>query len=612
MQLHPQNCEHAGFEPGGKLLSVCLTGRNDDYGGDFSYRMSLSINCLADAAARIGRLDDVEVVVTDWNSKVPLANELTLTDNGAAITRFAYVPPEVAEPNNHPGSEFHTTRALNTGLNIARGRFMMVMPADVLIPKHPLGRLVSLLEGQVSVFFDIGRSLMLIPRYFVPREFAPPPHRTDMLEKYLFLNSYAFRKDSVFSPAVSSSAGAILFSRQVLETVGFFNEALGGCGCNDCDFGLRANAHFPSVDVSQLGIISYDIERMAATVLWKRHVAKKEALDRWQTVCCTGESTGTVCPLQGTQLQRAEARSEEGARAADCSPARRPTTKLEDIVSCELRMMVIADRGRLGVQDEVKACHYLLAWLAHRATCFNYLEYGEEGTRCPLVVTAGNRCASATVILPSDGTAPDSHATATPLAFTPYRLGHRRVHIRFVSGDPNTAWSRLQSNSLGLTNYDIVLFRPDQLAQPVQQVDAIVARINDGGAIVLTASSSEQYSALSEHIRREHRRFASLSCPALRVGLFLDGEIDRQGMSDEAVQELLMRAWAPVLFRPRAGNPRWMLRLVASVFDSISATLRGAARLCAACSSVSRSLAITDLRALPVIVRSRFARRSRK
>jgi len=54
------------------LISFIFCGRNDNYLGDFKYRITTAINCLCRNVKKIGRLNDMEVIVVDWNSEIPL------------------------------------------------------------------------------------------------------------------------------------------------------------------------------------------------------------------------------------------------------------------------------------------------------------------------------------------------------------------------------------------------------------------------------------------------------------------------------------------------------------------------------------------------------------
>ena len=104
------------------LLSFVIAGRNDGFMGDFNWRLSTSINIMARGAAKIGRLQDIEVIIADWNSQVPLHKVLELVPEARAITRFLCVPDEVAI-SAQGDTEFDACTALNLGIRRARGEF---------------------------------------------------------------------------------------------------------------------------------------------------------------------------------------------------------------------------------------------------------------------------------------------------------------------------------------------------------------------------------------------------------------------------------------------------------------------------------------------------------
>ena len=54
------------------LISFIFCGRNDNYLGDFKYRITTTISYLCRNLKRIGRLKDIEVIIVDWNSEIPL------------------------------------------------------------------------------------------------------------------------------------------------------------------------------------------------------------------------------------------------------------------------------------------------------------------------------------------------------------------------------------------------------------------------------------------------------------------------------------------------------------------------------------------------------------
>jgi hypothetical protein len=78
------------------LLSLVLCSRNDDFQGDPRWRLETTLNHAARQAALLGRLHDVEIVVADWGSEVPLRDVVALTEDAARITRFVTVPVALA------------------------------------------------------------------------------------------------------------------------------------------------------------------------------------------------------------------------------------------------------------------------------------------------------------------------------------------------------------------------------------------------------------------------------------------------------------------------------------------------------------------------------------
>src|ERR1043166_7808111 len=102
-----------------KALSMVICGRNDNYMGNFLYRVTTAINYLARNVERAGRADTVELLVADWNSEVPLSSALELTPAARSITRFVCTPPSLAVAKQQPDQNFHHALAYNSALRRA-------------------------------------------------------------------------------------------------------------------------------------------------------------------------------------------------------------------------------------------------------------------------------------------------------------------------------------------------------------------------------------------------------------------------------------------------------------------------------------------------------------
>ena len=62
----------------GKLLSLILCSRNDSYMGNSRWRLEVTLNLALINAKRANFLEDLEIIVSDWGSEIPLRDVLQL------------------------------------------------------------------------------------------------------------------------------------------------------------------------------------------------------------------------------------------------------------------------------------------------------------------------------------------------------------------------------------------------------------------------------------------------------------------------------------------------------------------------------------------------------
>jgi len=115
-------------------LSVVVTTRNDDHGGDPLKRLQAFVNCFDEQCRRTGL--DAELIVVEWNPPPdrPLVSSLLRLPSPAACTyRFIDVPPEL-----HGQLAFADVLPLfqmiakNVGIRRARGRFILATNIDII------------------------------------------------------------------------------------------------------------------------------------------------------------------------------------------------------------------------------------------------------------------------------------------------------------------------------------------------------------------------------------------------------------------------------------------------------------------------------------------------
>src|SRR5262249_49549919 len=113
-------------------LSLILCSRNDEYMGNSRWRLETTLNSLGERIHRLGRSADVEVLVADWGSDVPLADAMTLEPAAAAIVSFVTIPPGVARARQGD-SPFPEVLALNAAARRARGDYIGRIDQDTLV-----------------------------------------------------------------------------------------------------------------------------------------------------------------------------------------------------------------------------------------------------------------------------------------------------------------------------------------------------------------------------------------------------------------------------------------------------------------------------------------------
>ena len=137
-----------------KLLSVCMTARNDAYCGNFLYRLETAINHLAENVTSLKLSDTVEILITDWNSEKRIGDAIKLNSEAVRICRFISVPQILAKQHNPDNREFNTSLSVNVSIRRATAKFLMFMPCDIIFPRTGFKNLMDLLKGEIAVPFE--------------------------------------------------------------------------------------------------------------------------------------------------------------------------------------------------------------------------------------------------------------------------------------------------------------------------------------------------------------------------------------------------------------------------------------------------------------------------
>lgn len=116
-----------------------MAGRDDDYMLDFKFRLETTLNFYGRSIEALEKVEQAEVLVTDWGSSTPLSQSLSLTEAAKRITSFVYVPQEIILRTQDGKDFYHIARACNVGLRRARGRYLYLTNTDQIMSSASLG-----------------------------------------------------------------------------------------------------------------------------------------------------------------------------------------------------------------------------------------------------------------------------------------------------------------------------------------------------------------------------------------------------------------------------------------------------------------------------------------
>ena len=151
MTDHERESRSADEQPERRpALSLILCSRNDQYMGNSRWRLQTALNYLAKNIEELGRQNDVEVLVADWGSEVPLSDVLELSPAAARLTSFILIPPNTVQELQQD-SPFAEVFALNVAARRARGEYIGRIDQDTLVGKRFLKALFDVHEGRLQL-----------------------------------------------------------------------------------------------------------------------------------------------------------------------------------------------------------------------------------------------------------------------------------------------------------------------------------------------------------------------------------------------------------------------------------------------------------------------------
>ncbi len=527
-----------------KLLTLIVTGRNDEYMGNFKYRITTCLNYVAHHLSKLGRLEDVELMVTDWNSEVPLARVLALSPEARRICRFVCVPPSIAQTVQSPGEVFYPTCADNTALRRAQGEFLVLFDADSLIPCQSLQNLLDLLDGKIRVPYRLDQVFMFGDRYQVPWETVQREPSLEDWDRYFLLNSGQLPPD-VKSYGLGIFGAAQMMHRSIWYACRGYNQQLRISGWLDAELTLRVTQLYPWVNLASFGISLFHMEHwpkgrrtFGVQAHNLHHVSSTFAVndENWglgDYDLDVQSAEAVAAPLPG---EGAKGSAEAGATQTASSVEPWSQTREELLAELtapqirrHLRKTVYAPRVKPTEWGSLHA----LAWYCLHHYPRTYLEFGvRDGYAAAMVAAA---CPGIEIYGIDSWRPGADHRPVPPPSYTAAILEEAgyRGYVRFVSGEVGTAFRRLRDSFIGPLALDLILIRGDLLGtEIVSQLGDLAQHLAPGGALVFTCVSRTMFEAAWAEMRAKFPQLTYWQCKDRHTGLALAALLQKNGQGD--------------------------------------------------------------------------------
>jgi hypothetical protein len=221
------------------ILSIITCGKNDQYAGNFLQRLQLNLSKLESNLKKFN-ITDVEILVTDWGSEIPLHTILDITNFN--FTKFIHIPPHLAHQYS-PDSEFSWGQSLNTGYRRSKGEYVFLIDGDSYISLDSFKKLYDLIKN----FNPEDKIFYWGSRYHLPYEIHSSVLNINELDAFVLNwknNKSIWKHDKVNLSHFGGTAMGILLSRNICDESTIFYEKLNKWGWTDIEIHNRISSKY--------------------------------------------------------------------------------------------------------------------------------------------------------------------------------------------------------------------------------------------------------------------------------------------------------------------------------------------------------------------------------
>lgn len=549
-----------------KLLSIIYYARNDNYKGNFKYRLSSSINFLARNMFRTGRLHELEIIVTDWNSSFPLFMDLGLTAYASEVTKFINIPTEFAMKHNIEDLNIFVAGAVNVGLRRASGEYLMIIDSDTLIPSHSLLSLLNILDGKVYLPNDVDKLYFVGGRRNFPLAVAENEPNLDELDWLCLQHGQEMLLEKWYHGLGTHSSSYLAHKSIFLESGGA-NESLKYAAWHDADITLRMSQYYHVINLESLGVSMYHIEHGIGNIVTKNPYKVSKTFkvndDNWGFAKELFE-TQTATYIVNDIIKYEELENEIwgidpsifiASITGEITQKHVETTfnildQYLDILINNPQMNLLLQHIQMTERDieEIKnyrltnktahGIYFCLSWYSLIKPVKIFLDIGIQESISPLFIIKNNKHVD---IYGIDNWQERNDLRVIPSNYFLSRLMHLfdyTGYCRLITGDIDTGINRLYKSFKENVNFkiDLSLFRINKFSSIevfFEQYNLLKSKTKAGGAIIISHENIDIFDIIWENITKENLNKTFIKLNTIPVGIVLFAVLKEHNNSNE-------------------------------------------------------------------------------
>ena len=258
--------------PEKKLISLILCSRNDEYMGNARWRLETSINLALLNAQKADFIDNLEIVVSDWGSEIPLREVIQLIPEAENRVKFLHTANDRAVVEQKD-SKFPEVIALNAAARRASGEYIGRIDNDTVVGSEFFRKFAKLHQNNPTDELDLKDSFLFVERRSVPYRISKLSLPLSQINWFIKTFSKFFKVESATDWGKEfwhSPVGIMMFHRDIWHATNGYDERLIYWGWMESDLALRLGQHHKVVEFSNyVGHDLYHLEHYSNLVEYK-------------------------------------------------------------------------------------------------------------------------------------------------------------------------------------------------------------------------------------------------------------------------------------------------------------------------------------------------------